>query len=276
MPGITVKEDIPDKLKAEVIAAEVLGLARPDYTLRQLTRVINMPGLRGAIPIATKLAGFEKVPPLVEAELSANAYTTVDFELWKNVVHVATSREAETISQINIMQQAVQDAAKDLARMENKQISEEFDGATAIAGTDWGAKTAGVSDNSPLEDIMGVAGVLAANGYMASHIAMDENVYAKLVANTQIVDAMQRGTLAVTGRIPAIAGLQILVDIEVTNNEAIVVAQKAPAFAMGSGPTWVEKYTGKAAFYDAYAIAKFIQPKLVLGDAVRRLTGVTT
>lgn len=270
MPSIVVKEDIPDKLKAEVITAEVLGLARPDYRMRQLCRVIGMNNLRGSIPIATKLAGFEKVPPLTEAELSANAYTTLDFELWKNVVHVAVSREAETISEVNVMRIATQDAAKDLARMENKQIVEAMQGATDIVGTDWSDKSAG----DPLTDIMQAAAAIAGNAYTATHIAMDEVTYADLVSHPKITDAMQRGTLAVTGRLPAIAGLQIIVDVAVPDDSAFVVAQRAPAVALGTGPTWVEKYTGKAAFYDAYAIAKFLEPQIALGDGIRELTGV--
>ncbi len=53
-----------------------------------------MDTLTARVDITTKLAGQEKVPPLVEAELSGQSYTAVEFDLWKNVVHIAVSDEA--------------------------------------------------------------------------------------------------------------------------------------------------------------------------------------
>ncbi len=65
-----------------------------------------------------------------------------------------------------------------------------------------------------------------------------------------------------------------MVDISVPDNSVYVVAANAPAAVLATGPVWVERYSGKAAFYDAYAIAKFIEPQIVLGDAIREITGV--
>ena len=72
-------------IEAVTILDEVLGLARPDYILRNICRPVRMDSLTARVDIATSLAGQEKVPPLVEAEISAEAYSAVDFDLWKNV-----------------------------------------------------------------------------------------------------------------------------------------------------------------------------------------------
>ena len=83
-------EDI-SAIEAQVVMEEVLGLARPRYTLRNVCRIIPMVKLVANFDVATKLTGQEKVPPMVEAEISAEDYSRVAFDLWKNVVHVVVS-----------------------------------------------------------------------------------------------------------------------------------------------------------------------------------------
>jgi len=270
MGKLIVSTDIPESMKAEVIVEEVLGLARPRYTLRQLCRVIDFgDAIQGKIPIATTLAGQEKVPPLVEAELSAQSYVDLNFELWKNVVHVAISKEAELKSKFDIMQLKVQDAARDLARMENKQIGAELDTLTAIAGSDWSVDT-----NDPLEDIMAAIEAIESLGYEPKVIAMATGVYAAFVHNDKVKEAYERGATVARGKIPAVAGLRIVVDTHITPKTAIVLDPDAPCIALADGPQLVEKYPGGAKFFDGYAIAQFLQPKIALDDAGRKLTGL--
>jgi HK97 family phage major capsid protein len=128
-------------IEATAVLDEVLGLAAPQYTLRGICRQIRMDGLTARVDVATKLAGHEKVPPMVEAELSAESYTGIELELWKNVVHVAVSDEAQKRAAHDILGLHASDAARDLARMENKQIAEELATATDLPGTDWGPST---------------------------------------------------------------------------------------------------------------------------------------
>ena len=146
-------------IEAVTILDEVLGLARPQYLLRQVCRAVRMDALTARVDVATKLMGQEKVPPLAEAEISSEAYDIVDFDLWKNVVHVVISDEARKKAAHDILNLHVSDAARDLARMENKQIKEEMDGATDVAGSDWG-NTA----NNPFDDIVGVITTIEGNG----------------------------------------------------------------------------------------------------------------
>jgi len=91
--GAITPDDISN-IEAVTILDEVLGLARPQYVLRNACRIVRMDQLTANIDVATKLTGQEKVPPLTEAEIASQSYTRVSFDLWKNVVHVVVSDEA--------------------------------------------------------------------------------------------------------------------------------------------------------------------------------------
>lgn len=279
MGKILVPDDIPDPIKARVIVEEVIGVARPKYKMRQLCRVMNVDVLQLEVPIATELTGQEKVPALVEAELSAQAYEALSFSLWKNVVHIAVAKETELRAPFEVMRMNVQDAAKEVARMENGQIDTVLTGnLTGIGGGDWGAKTGGVSDNSPLDDIGAAISAIEDFGYEANILALSPKAYSTMIANTHITTILERG-FARTTRLPSLAGLKIVTEPQMLDTEAYVVDSTAPVALLADGPNMVIQYSGNAAFFDAYAVAKFLEPKFVTtvgARAGRKLTGITT
>ena len=116
--------------------------------------------------------------------LGARAYTAVDFDLWKNVVHVAISDEVRKKAAHDILGLHVSDAARDLARMENKQIDEAMDGATDVAGSDWGGA------NNPYEDINPVITTIEGNGYPVDAIVAHPLVWGDFFSNDDV-----KGTL---------------------------------------------------------------------------------
>jgi len=259
---IITPEDI-SAIEAVTILDEVLGLARPQYVLRNVCRVISMPGLTANIDIATALAGQEKVPPLVEAEISAEAYTRVSFDLWKNVVHVAISDEAIKKAAHDILGLHVADAARDLARMENKQIDEVLDTATDIAGNDWGGA------NNPYDDIGAAMDVIEAAGYKVDAIAAHPRVWLDFFGN-DYVKGQLKGEVLPQGNIfdvPGLPGVRGYSDYQLVNTSAFVLSTTAPALVLGDGPTEAARYRNEKAGYDAYIIRQWLQPKLVLSDA---------
>ena len=258
-------------VEAVTILDEVLGLARPQYTLRGVCRPIRMDALTARVDVATKLAGREKVPPLVEAELSAQDYTPVEFDLWKNVVHVAISDEAAKKAAHDILSLHVADAARDLARMENKQISEELADATDESGVDWGTST-----NNPFDDLVAVISTIEGNGYPVDWIAAHPLVWGDFLSNPFVRGSLQ-GVQLPAGRIfqvPGLPGVTGISDNQLTNTVAYVGSSAAPALVLGEGPTEAARYRDERAGYDAYIIRQWLEPKLVIGDAVRELTGV--
>jgi hypothetical protein len=258
-------------IEAVTILDEVLGLARPQYVLRNVCRPVRMDSLTARVDIATALAGKEKVPPLVEAEIVAEAYTDVDFDLWKNVVHVAISDEAIKKAAHDILGLHVSDAARDLARMENKQIDEALDGATDVAGTDWGDTT-----KNPYADIVGVMATIEGNGYPVDSIVAHPLVWGDFFGNPFVKGQLQ-GQVMPGGRIfdvPGLPGVRGYSDFACLNTVAFVLSTSAPALVLGEGPVEAARYRDEKAGYDAYIIRQWLQPKLVLAGAIRELTGV--
>jgi len=258
-------------IEAVTILDEVLGLARPQYVLRNVCRPVRMDSLTARVDIATALAGKEKVPPLVEAEIVAEAYTDVDFDLWKNVVHVAISDEARKKAAHDILGLHVSDAARDLARMENKQVDEALDGATDVAGTDWGTST-----NNPYADIVGVMGTIEGAGYPVDSIVAHPLVWGDFFGNPFVKGQLQ-GQVMPGGRVfsvPGLPGVTGYSDFSCLNTIAFVLSRAAPALVLGEGPTEAARYRDEKAGYDAYIIRQWLQPKLVLAGAIRELTGV--
>ncbi len=282
MGKVIVKGDVPDSLAAEVIGQEILGIAKPRYRLHPYSRTYNL-GTRivAKMPIGTKLVGEEKVPEFVESAIDAQSYTDLDFTCWKNVVHVGVSLEAELASRISIMNQQVKDAANAVARMENKQIAEELCGAdqTELAATlAWGTPAA----NDPLIDIMAAVDAINTNDWMADTFLMSLQVYKAFATNDDVRLSYERGVAIKAGHIPSVIGLKIVLDNKLgydataANESSVVMDSKAPNSAYADGPTVVTKYNGNARFMDAYAVAKFIQPKIALAEAGRELTSCIT
>ena len=150
--GIVTPTDVAD-VEAVVILDEVMGRARPNYNLRSLCRVIPMDQLVCTIDLATGFTVQRKVPPLVEAEISKDAYSTITFNLWKNVGHVVVSDEAGMKARHPILGESIDECARDLPRAENLDIKDASDTITekvsSAAYSDWGAKTSAVSNTDP-------------------------------------------------------------------------------------------------------------------------------
>ncbi len=258
-------------IQAQVVLQEVLGLARPQYLLRQVCRVIPMPELTLRVDIATKLAGQEKVPAMVEAELSAQAYTTTSFDLWKNVVHVVISDEAVKKAAHALLSMHIEDAAGDLAKMENSQIKTELETATGIGGQDWGDAT-----KNPFDDLVGVISTIEGNGYQVDFITAHPLVWGDFLSNPYVRGTLQ-GVQWPSGKVfsvPGLPGITGYSDSALTNTVAIVGSRTAPAAVLGDGPVEAAQYRNEPAGYDAYIIRQWLQPKLTLTGAIRKLTGV--
>jgi len=240
--------------------------------------------LTASIDVATKLTGQRKVPPLVEADVSAQSYTRVDFDLWKNVVHVVIADESVKKATHDIYGLHTSDAARDMVRMENQDIADVLKDATDITGEDWGLMTTPPnSDKNPFDADKGIPAAVKALiglGYPPTHIAMHPDVWADFISNSFVQKYVDAGLLRVPEgqagalSLPMYPGLKILVDPALLNTACYVVSADAPAFVLGEGPTESAKYRNEPAGYDAFMIRQWLQPKLVLAAAARELTGV--
>jgi hypothetical protein len=268
--GIIKPDDISD-ITAVSVLDEVLGLARPDYLLRNACRVVRMNSLTASIDVATKFTGEEKVPPLVEADIKAQSYTRISFDLPKNVVHVAAADESIKKASHDIMGLQIGDAARELARMENAQIADALEATTNTSGgSDWGGA------NNPFNDIGTAEDDLYANGHKADLIAAAPAVWRDFFSNDDVKGQLS-GLQMPSGKIfdiPNLPGYKGLSDAELTNTLALVIATKSPGAVLGEGPTEAAKYRSETAGYDAYIIRQWVEPKIVNNDAIYKLTAV--
>ncbi len=280
--GIVQPGDISD-VQAVTVLNEVLGLARPQYTLRNICRVIPMDNLTQRIDVATAIAGKEKVPPLVEAEITKESYSAVNFDLWKNVVHVAMADEAQMKSAHPLLQMSISDAARDVARMENKQIAEVLEAniTEKVSGTvyaDWGAQTSGVSTTNPFTAIIASVNYIRGKGYPVDFMAMHSTIFGKFIQNTWVRDLVKAGMATMaqnTGAftLPGYPTIRIIVDDALTETPTgsvgpIVGSTAAPGPVLGKGPTMAAQYRNEKAGYDAYIIRDWLEPKVALDDAL--------
>ena len=275
-------EDISE-IESVTVLDEVLGLARPQYNLRDMCRMIRMASLTQRIDVATGLTGQEKVPPLVEAEISAQAYTPVNFDLWKNVVPVALSDESVKKAAHDIMNLHVNGAAKDLARMENKQIKEIAEACTEkVSGTaysDWSAMTSGVSDTNPLVAILASMNYIRGKGHEPNFMAMHPTLWMKFITNTHIHGMVKSGLMSPALKqltLPGYPTVKVLIDAALTETPTaslgpLVGSSSAPALVLGEGPTEAAKYRNEPAGYYAHIIRQWLEPKLVLDDAIDKI-----
>jgi len=273
-PGAVFDTSRIADITTRVVVDEVLDLAQPDLNLRDLCKIVKVPKLVGDISIAARLTGQEKVSEAESADLSNNEFSKISFDLWKNVVHVAITDESKMRANIDVMQISMQDAGKEIARMENKQIAEALEvsgGISTIAGTDWDDDT-----NDPAKDIMAAQGQILneKKGYKPDVIAMHPLTYSSLVANENVKKFMEYGTIIKDGGLPNIMGLKTVVDPYLTDGQAIVLTTKAPVCVLGIGPTEGEKIRDGRRGLNEYVIRQYLQPKLVIPDAARILTGL--
>jgi len=286
--GAILPDDIAD-IQAITVLDEVLGLARPAYTLEPICRSVRMDKLTARIPIATSLAGQEKVPPMEEAKIVAEAYTKVDFDLPKNVVHVVVADETGMKAAHDILGMNIEDAARDIARMRNKQISECLDlcdNAQAAAGGSstthtWDTSTSGVSDANPWIDLLEAFIAIAGDGFTPDRAVMHPQVWAGFITNDWVRNQVDVGLGRVSGSqisLPGFPTVGVHTDFAVLPiTSCYVMSKSAPGIVLGDGPTSAAKYRDEKAGYDAYIIRDWLQPKIIdFGtgkDAIVDITG---
>ena len=277
--------DIPS-VEAATVLDEVLGAARPLTRLRSICTLVRMDGLSARVDVATGVTGQEKVPAMVEAEISGQSYQAVEFNLWKNVVHVVVSDEASKRSPYDILGLHVLDAARDLARMENKQIAETAEGCTEkvsdVAYSDWGAMSSPpVSDTNPFEAIRASIEYIESQGYAPDFMALHPALWGKFVTNSYVRDLVQAGvaTMGPGGgefTLPGYPTIKVVTDYSLTQTPTategpLIGDSRAPAVALALGPIEAAQYRDERAGYDAYVIRQYLEPKLVVDGAIDKI-----
>jgi hypothetical protein len=258
-------------LEPKVFVEEIIGFQRNEYNLRKLCRVVQVPNLQATVRLATRGTVDEKVLELQEPDFKVADYEVVNFALWKNVGMVGFSDESQKRVNEDLMRIEIEDTARDLGRAENTQIATALEaGGDETAGSDWGGS------NNPASDIMPlVAGMQDDDlGLDPDYIAMHPLVLADIMQNDDVMKEIHHTQITRTGKIAELYGLQILLDIHLTNTKAIVIDSDANACLLGVGGTSAGRWRNEPAGYDAYIIRQWLEPLCPRTNPIQILTGV--
>lgn len=252
---ILVSGDLTDEMEAKVLMERLNTEIRDEYNLRGLVRVIDT-GQRIHIsqPLTTKnVEGHREVKELEEAAITSQEYEHIDKTLHKNVVHIALSDESRLSAEENVWNMHVQDSAREIAKMENTEISEIIDDASEAApeNNNW-------STDDPFFDIMEAIRAIREDNLEGDSLLMDPQAYAQFVSNEEIVKRLERGVTA-EGTINSIAGLNIYTSNTLQDTEVCyVIDTNAPAAYLADGPRMIKQYEKAEAFYRGYLIGDFL------------------
>jgi hypothetical protein len=273
-----------------ILLQEIVGLQRPVYNLRNICRVINMNALKATIPIYTKGTATEMVPPLVEASLDPDAWSTVTFALWKNVQHIVVSDELQKLANVDIFGTATRDAAGALAYSENHQIAVALAAATTAGSTamqtatvgNWATVTSGRSAYSPYQDIIIAATKIATAGFRPTGVLCAPKGWSAFFGNDfvkgQLAGAVYPDFTQGGGfPIPGLPGMMGYSDFFMTPATSCYVMDQVSGIVLGAGPTEAARYRNEAAGYDAYIMRQYLQPQSVgLTTTIQEVTGVVS
>ena len=180
----------------------------------------------------------------------------------------------------------IDDASRDIARMENKQIAEIAEACTEkVSGTvysDWGAMTTPPnSDTNPFTAIQASIEYVEGKGYTPDYMALHPNLWGKFVTNSYVKDLVHAG-IATVGRdggqftLPGYPTIKVFTDSHLTQTPTatkgpLIGDSRAPSLVLGQGPIEAAQYRNEKAGYNAYIIRQYLEPKLVIQDAIDKI-----
>jgi len=269
--GMVTVNDITD-IKSVTVLEEVLGLARPQYTLTNACRVIPTDSLELSVDVATKIIAQEDVPDLVEAELKKQVYNRVNFDLLPNVVHVAVGGKAARQASHPVLQLSTEDGAKALAKSKNSQIKTVLESGTRTgAGGNW------KSTDNPYDDIDTAVDSIETTyeAGIANTLVAPRKVWTAFWSNAYVKGSLHGAAFptAPVFSVPGLPGFTGIMDNAMTA-AAMVVCDRSQYCFLAQGPVEAEGYRNAQGNYNAWIIRDWKQPKLAVNDAGYKLTAV--
>ena len=238
-----------------------------------VTRV-PVPKLQLKVPIAEKYAASKKVPELVAADQKSNDFTTVQFDLFKNVVNILESDESQMKGTIQPLNFEIDQAAGALGEAANEQIVTEIRTIGTQTGTNWETVTSGHSANSPLKDITTAMNTIVGNHFRPNTVALGARGSTAYTSNDFVRGHNPPGNQTIEGMfpLPHYPGVTGIVDFGFTSTEAIVYDKAG--MLLGEGPTVAESFRDPQSGADGYVIRQWMEPKLTTADIGKRITGI--
>ncbi len=241
------------------------------------TKRIAVPKLKLNVPITDKYAASKKVPEFVEPDQKTNKFTLANFILWKNMVSIYESDEAQLRADIQPLNHEIDQAAGALGLAANDQIVLEQETFTGVGKGDWGAMTtnADFSNRNPLDDIQDVITTITSNHFRPNTICVHPRVLSDFLSNTFINGYTQANdrTMESGFVLPKVPQLKVVQDLGYTNTVATVFDTNT--MLLGEGPTTAEAFRNPLQSADGWVIRQWLHPLKVLNDGGRKMTTVS-
>ena len=241
------------------------------------TRRVPVPKLQLEVPITDKYSASLKVPEFVEPDQKTNKFTQANLRLWKNMVSIYESDEAQLKATIEPMSFEIDQASGALGKGANDQIVTEINTATDSSKGDWGAMTtnADFSARNPLDDITTDVVTITNLNFRPDTLCMHPRVASDFMSNTFIngyENALDRVTEGVFP-LPKYPGITAVVDLAFTNTTAVILDKST--MLLGEGPTTAEAFRNPLQSADGWVIRQWLEPNLATLDGSRDMTSVS-
>ena len=112
-------------------------------------------------------------------------------------------------------------------------------------------------------------------------MAMHPTLWGRFVTNTYVRDLVHAGIakLGAAGgefTLPGYPSIRVFTDYALTSTPTgskgpLIGDSGAPAVILGLGPVEAAQYRDEKAGYDAYVIRQYLEPKLVIDDAIDKI-----
>jgi len=136
-------------------------------------------------------------------------------------------------------------------------------------------------DTNPFETIRASIEYIEGKGYRPDFMAIHPTLWGKFVTNTYVRDRVHAGIAKVGAgggefTLPRYPLIKVVTDYGLTATPAgslgpMVGDSHAPAIVLGQGPVEAAQYRDEKAGYDAYVIRQYMEPQLVIDDAIDKI-----
>jgi len=257
-------------IEAKIVLADLLGFARPAYTLDAACRSVSTPELVLEVDSEIIVKGNRNVQPLQESQITGSSLKRTHFECYLNEAHIVVEDRAAAKASHDLLSLKIADAAKEIAHMRNSDIDSAIEGGVAWTGAhegeDWSAASNGVSTYNPMDQIGEVITALIDVGYPPEYLVTSYGDWAHFLANTHIAPMVFAGILNIGGKpqvvLPGYPNVSVLLDAAITPGKAIIGCQRGTILA--EGPTESVRYRNELKRYTGFIIRQYEQPQVVL------------
>jgi len=265
-----------EEFSLKILLQDVLGTTQKYRSLRDICLVAPVDKIAGRADAETiYVSSAEKVKEMEEPEFVKQEYTSFDYLCEKNIAEIKFADEAKMQFGHNFLELQKREAAAELARFENKQIAEIAETAETVEGHDWGDATDGINTNNPAVDLAAAIDEIDPK-FPVDFLAANSGAWLDYFTSSYIRGANQgnQPPSETSFGVPALPGVKGISHGSFTKSLAIIGSTVAPGLILIDGPVEGVLFRDELAGAWIYKLCQYLQPLLVVPNAIRKISGV--